>query len=132
MHIFCVYRYPGDLNRFASIIVVKDGFLWKALFFSILWAIFNKLWPIIIGSFLFFCFLIGFGIVLRLEGIEFLDIFLWGSAFLGVFAADLQGWCLEKKGFKNVSLISAANHEIALKKYLVRESIVTHTGVVIA
>ena len=132
MHIYCIYRYPGKFDDFTSIKVVKEGFLWKALSFSIFWAIYNKLWPIVFCMALVLIFFIGIGLFFQFEVISFLIIFFWLLVFFGDSSSDFQCWCLEKKGFKNVSLVSAPSQEIALKKYLIRENILsTHYGVTI-
>jgi Protein of unknown function (DUF2628) len=110
MRVYTVHIHPrgrdsGGLGD-RDIVLVKEGFCWPALFFSVIWAIWNGLWIVAL-------------LFLLLQGALsfFFDVFLVGAPAqvalsvvlaiaIGFFANDLRRWALSRRGFRNAAVVA--------------------------
>ena len=108
MRIYAVYEEAGSPSHDADedVVLVKEGFCWPALFFSLIWVLYHRLWLIAItlvvllagiGAALFYFHggenyvalgLIALALVLGVEGNNLRQYFLvsGGYSFSGVVA----------------------------------------------
>ena len=88
-----------------DVVLVKEGFCWPALFFSVIWALWNGLWLVALLflllelalSFLFDLLLIGAPTQIALS--------LVLAIAIGFFANDLRRWTLARRGFRDAGVV---------------------------
>ena len=110
MRVYTAHIHPrrreGDTTGDRDIILVKEGFSWPALFFSVLWAIWNGLWLV---ALLFLLLEVGLGFLF--------DLFLVGpvtqvvlslllAILIGFVANDLRRWTLSRRGFHLAGVVA--------------------------
>jgi Protein of unknown function (DUF2628) len=105
MRVYTVHIHPRRRDMDRDIVLVKEGFCWPALFFSVLWAIWNGLWLV---ALLFFVLEAGLGLAF--------DIFLIGplsrvglslllAVAIGFIANDLRRWTLSRRGYQSAGAV---------------------------
>ena len=109
-------RHGLDIDRDVS--VVKEGFSWPACFFSILWALFHRLW-LAIG--IYISVQITFYILFKVIRLDLLSqgIVSIGIAIIfGFVANDFLQLKLSKEGFEIFAIVRGKNKEQAFGKFL--------------
>ncbi len=100
-------------------VAVKEGFCWPAFFFSVLWALWNRLWLVALG---FVLLNVAVGLV---AGWFVPDPVVQGAVSIGIailiggFANDLKRWTLGRHGFEERAVVIAGDKEDAVIRYLV-------------
>ena len=105
MRVYTVHIHPRRREPDRDIVLVKEGFCWPALFFSVLWAIWNGLWLV---ALLFLLLEAGLGLAF--------DIFLIGplsqvalsvllAVAIGFVANDLRRWTLSRRGYQGAGAV---------------------------
>ncbi|MTI17859.1 DUF2628 domain-containing protein [Rhodobacteraceae bacterium RKSG542] len=113
MAVYLVLSPPeasGDLRSYeqaAALRFVRDGFYWLALFFPLLWLLFNRMWLVFLG------YLAAYGVVAALSAgfgptLSWIILALFSILFAWE-AGALKGWTLQKRGWQVVGLVNAAN-----------------------
>ncbi|RTK92790.1 MAG: hypothetical protein EKK61_02520 [Rickettsiales bacterium] len=110
MNIYCVYK-DSSKNQ-DELLIVKQGFsIWAAIF-NAAWAIYHKMWLLVIIT----C-VVGV-IAFPLEKLQLYYIFDIAILFVfGFFADDFRNYYIHKKGFVLSDIIAADNEEEAELKY---------------
>jgi hypothetical protein len=109
MRVYTVHVHPSrrDADGIGDrdVVLVKEGFSWPALFFSVIWAIWKGLWLV---ALLF--------LVLQTALSFFFNVFLIGTLTqvvltlllaiaIGFFANDLRRWTLSRRGFRDAGVV---------------------------
>ena len=105
MRVYTVHIHPRRRDMDRDIILVKEGFCWPALFFSVLWAIWNGLWLV---ALLF--------LLLEAALSLLIDIFPIGpwtqvalslllAVAIGSVANDLRRWTLSRRGYRGAGAV---------------------------
>jgi hypothetical protein len=106
MAVFTVYSKAGSHE---DAIFVEDGFSWGAFLFTGLWALWNRMWivaAVVIAALI--ALSTGTTAIGLSEGFAgLLNLAL--SLLFGLEAQDLKRWSLERRGYRQVGLISAAD-----------------------
>jgi hypothetical protein len=103
-------------------IFLAEGFSWGAFFFTILWALWHRLW--VIAGLLFLVFA-ALSVALSLKLVDpavMLVIQLGLGLLLGFEAQQLRLLSLERAGYRQAALITASNQEAAELEYFSRLS----------
>ena len=115
MAIFNVLEPPdGNPQRVAFI---REGFSWGALVFTVLWALFHRMW--LVAAMLF----VGFAVVAVAEAWGLMGPVLAGAVnfaialLFGFEARKFQSMSLERAGFRPAALIEATGLEAAELAY---------------
>ncbi|MBK8909359.1 MAG: DUF2628 domain-containing protein [Rhodospirillales bacterium] len=113
MRIYTVHLRREGLDPDRDIVLVKEGFNWPALFFSLLWALWHGLWLVALGLVLAEVIL---GATMRVLGagpwIE--TAISTGVAVIFAFIAnDLHRWTLKRRGFVEAGVIAGSNRHSA-------------------
>jgi hypothetical protein len=118
MKLFTIHRNDYGLSPEPDIRVVKEGFNGFACIFSFLWALIGGYWMLAIGLLVVSVIISGvFGVLgLDLFGQAVVNIAF--ALLVGYQANDLVRWTLKRRGFKECDVVSAANAEHALERYL--------------
>ncbi|MBL6957428.1 MAG: DUF2628 domain-containing protein [Rhodospirillales bacterium] len=116
MRLYSVFlRRPGPD---ADLQLVKQGFSWPAFFFSVLWALWGRLWWVAAGlvaaNIASSAVIIGLGVgPIGQAAVSF------GLALaVGYLGNDLKGWTLDRRGFAESGVVSGRNRDEALRRYL--------------
>ncbi len=117
MRLYTVHRRPLIADPDADIVFVKEGFNWYAFLFTLVWALWNRMWWVALG-------LVGvqaaLNVAIWLTGLnEFgQTVISLGVAILfGTLANDLYRWTLERKGFDVSSVVVGPNADEAMVRF---------------
>jgi len=113
MRIYTVHELAGRPLDADGIVFVKEGFCWPAFFFGVLWALAQRLWLVVLGS---FALLLAINGVLQYFGLGPGEAFVCSTAFqllLGFEANDLRRWTLARKGYTTIGIASGRTLEEA-------------------
>lgn len=96
-------------SRADSILFVKDGFAWLALFIPILWMLFHRMWLVLL-AFLLIVSAIEAGLAAAGLGEMLAGWVTFGASLLFAFQAnDLRRWTLARRGYSLVGLVTGRN-----------------------
>lgn len=113
MRIYTVHLRREGLDPDRDIVLVKEGFNWPALLFSLLWALWHGLWLVALGLVLAEVIL---GTTMRFLGagpwIE-TAIFTGVAMIFAFIANDLRRWTLRRRGFVQAGVIAGRNRDAA-------------------
>lgn len=99
---------PGTPEGIDRAVLVRDGFHWLAFLFPVLWLLFNRLW-LAFAAYVAVAVALG---ALGQAGLPEPAVVVAGlltMLFVGITAADLKGWGLERRGFRLADLVSASD-----------------------
>ena len=118
MRHYTVHLRRHGLDPDRDLVLVKEGFSWPAFFFSMLWALWLRLWLVA-------------GLFLLVQAALSLVLAVWrpdpvsaaavsaGAALILAFAAnDLRRWTLGRRGFVETSVVAADNRDGAERRFL--------------
>jgi hypothetical protein len=116
MAVYSIFEHPaGDVER---TIFVKEGFSGAAFLFSVLWALWYRMWIVAAALLAVFAVMAalstGLGIQEQVIGVLHLGIGL----LFGLTAQDLRAASLRQAGYRETGLIVASNLEEAELKHL--------------
>ena len=115
MRIFTVLESPD--GRPERVVVIQEGFSWGALLFTVMWALWHRMWVVAALLFAVTSFLT-VAVALELLGPGLVSLLNFGISL--VFACEarrLQEASLERAGFRHSGLIQASNAEAAELTY---------------
>jgi hypothetical protein len=117
MRVYSVHIRRPTLDPDRDICLVKDGFSWPAFFFSVLWALWYRLWLVAV-------LLIGAEIaifaslaVLGANSISRMTISLGAAVIIGMVGNDLRRWTLFRKGFLEVGVATGYDIHAAERRF---------------
>lgn len=100
--------YANSKQKDNNFIIVKQGFSFVAVFFSTFWALYHKMWGVIILSIILYIVL---GLFSINPSIAIILIF-------GFFAADIQEYYLRENKYQLIDIIIAQNSIKAEQRFL--------------
>jgi hypothetical protein len=123
MRIYTVHvRTPAErLDR--DILLVKEGFSWPAFFFSVLWALWSRLW---LAAAIFLAVEVLWMIAtewLELEAGLSAVISLALAAAIGFVANDLKRSALFRRGYAEVGVVAGPDRDAALQRFFDRHEL---------
>ncbi|MDA7946393.1 MAG: DUF2628 domain-containing protein [Hyphomicrobiaceae bacterium] len=107
-------RATGETNvalRADSIIFVKEGFAWLALFFPLLWMLFNRMWLVLLGFLAVMSVLQAAAAAAGLAEMLAGWITLGASLLFAFHANDLRRWTLARNGYAFAGLVTGRDRE---------------------
>jgi hypothetical protein len=111
MALFTVFEHPsGDPNR---TIFVKEGFSFAALIFTVLWALWHRMW--VVAAILFVLLTVlnlsagQWGLDPKLAGLLETAV----GIIFGFEARRLWAMSLERAGYRNMGIVEGSNREAA-------------------
>ena len=118
MRIDTVHLRHGGLDPDRDLVLVKEGFSWPAAIFSVLWALWNRLWA---ASALF----LGLDVALQAglawieasETVAFVLTLALAVAF-GMVGNDLRRAALRRRGFAEVAVAAGADRLEAERRFV--------------
>lgn len=115
MTLYTVLEPPdADPDKVAFL---PEGFSWGALVFTVLWALFHRLW--LVAALIFAAFtLLNLAVQLDMLNPVVASLLQIGVAvLLGFEGRNLQAMALERAGYRRAGLIQATNQEAAELSY---------------
>lgn len=117
MKVFTVHTRGGGLDPDRGVVLVKEGFSWPAFFFSLLWALWCRLWLVALGIFLIEIAANALLAVLGADPPTQAAISLGLAAALGVVGNDLKRWTLSRRGYFESDIVAAADGDAAESRF---------------
>ena len=114
MRIYTVYEASDVVS---SVIPIKEGFNWAAVFFSLLWAMYYRLWGWAVFIALANGFLIWVLFFLRGDFVVQTTAFMALAVIIGWSSNDVKRKSLIKRGFKEAAVLLADGKKTAIARY---------------
>ena len=106
------------LRQMDDIVAVKEGFCWPAFLFSLVWAIFHRLW-LFAFSLIGLCSVTIFTLYQQGAEPQFNLIVCFGiCALFGYHANDFRRFKLQRAGYLERDIILAPTEDAAAQRYL--------------
>jgi hypothetical protein len=118
MRVYTVHiRRPiTDADR--DVVLVKEGFSWPAFFFSVIWALWHRLWLIAAA---FAAVEVGWnwlGSALGASGSTKAAVSFGISLLIGLFANDLRRWTLAGRRYVDHGVVAGRDADAAAQRFL--------------
>ncbi|WP_421725353.1 DUF2628 domain-containing protein [Bauldia sp.] len=110
---FYTVLVPPDTSETAtdSLIFVKEGFCWPALFVPLIWSIYCRQWLILL-------FLLAAVLVLVAIGGTVATVVYWlGRVWFALEANGLRRWTLERNGHRTIAVVEGRTQDEAERRY---------------
>jgi hypothetical protein len=117
MRVYTVHLRRQGLDPDRDIMLVKDGFCWPALLFSVLWALWCRLWWVAVGLLVLEVSLSGAVALLGLDPFSEVAISVGFAVVVGFVANDLKRWMLRRQGFAEVAVVLADDRDAAERRF---------------
>ena len=112
---YTVHERASDEDNVAlradSIIFVKEGFAWLALFFPLLWMLFNRTWLVLLGFLVVMSVLQAAAAAVGYSETLAGWITLGGSLLFAYHANDLRRWTLDRRGYEFAGIVTGRDRE---------------------
>ncbi|MCP8938870.1 DUF2628 domain-containing protein [Alsobacter sp. SYSU M60028] len=110
----------GSAEGLEKTVLVKDGFHWLAFLFPMLWPLLHRMWWVFLAVLATVLALGVGGRALDAPGwaVGLLELLM--AVLMGVFAADLRGWTLSRRGFSAVDVVGGRDREEAERRFFTR------------
>lgn len=118
MRFYTVHVRHRGLDPDRDIALVKEGFSWPAFFFSLIWALYRRLWLAAAGLLAAILALEGLTAASGLDPATGTMLSLGLSAAFGWLGNDLARRKLERDGFAFMGVVAADGPDAALKRFL--------------
>lgn len=120
MRVFTIHTRRSGLNPDRDIVVVKEGFCWPAFFFSVVWALWCRLWLVAVGLFVAEAVTGGIMAWLGANAVSRAIVSIGLALIIGVIGNDLRRWTLERRGFIESDIVAAADRDAAERRFFDR------------
>lgn len=120
MKTFTVHLRRGGLDPDRDIAVIKEGFCWPAVAFSVIWAVLHRLWLVALS---FLAAEVALSALLGWLGADVkteLALSLGLAVVIGLIANDLRRWTLERHGFVERDVVAASDADAAERRFYER------------
>jgi hypothetical protein len=117
MKVFSIHIRRGGLDPARDVVLVKEGFCWPAFFFSVLWALWHRLWLVALGFFAAAAALNGLVALFRPDPVSQAVLSLGLATIMGLVANDLRRWTLERRGFVETAVVAGPDADAAEHRF---------------
>jgi hypothetical protein len=121
MRVYSVHEPPvrgldplPDAERF---IFVRDGFYFRAFLFAPLWMLWHRMWLVLAGYLILSAVLETALVLVGATPADVMVVALLISFLVGLEASTLRRFTLNRRGWKNVGIVSGANLEDAERRF---------------
>ena len=118
MRVYTVHLRHRGLNPDNDIVLVSEGFCWGACVLSLIWALWHRMWLVVLGLVIVSVVL---NIMVYMLGMDettgyFLNIGI--AILIGLVANDIRRWSLALLGFVDSGVALGDNQDDALARFL--------------
>ena len=120
MRIYTVHLRREGLNPDTDLILVREGFSLAATLFSVLWALWHRLWLV---AAVIAVIDVAIGFMMRAAGATSttqVAISVGLALLIGCVGNDLWRWTLRGRGFVDAGVVAGENAEMATRRFLDR------------
>lgn len=117
MKVFTVHTRRGGLDPDGCVVLVKEGFSWPAFFFSLIWALWCRLWLVALGIFVVEIAVNGLLAALGADPQTQAAISLGLAAALGLIGNDLKRWTFSRRGYIESDIVAAPDGDAAERRF---------------
>lgn len=117
MRIYTVHQRYETFDPDRGLVLVKEGFNWPALFFSVFWALWCRLWWVAAGLVVVNIVLSAALTLLGADPASEAAVSLGFAVLLGLLANDLKRWTLDRRGFRQIGVVAAQDIEAAERRF---------------
>ncbi len=117
MRVYTVHMRHQTLDPDGGMVLVKEGFSWPALFFSLFWALWCRLWWVALGLFVVNAVLSAAVTILGVDPVSESAISMGLAVLTGLLGNDLKRWTLSRRGFQQIGVVAAANVDAAEHRF---------------
>ena len=111
---------PAVTDPVEDAVAVKEGFCWPAALFSVLWALWHRMWGMALALLALLAALGGFGALAGMGGVTGTALGAGVCILIGGFANDVRRWSLGRRGYRERGIILADGAEAAVLRYMAR------------
>ena len=115
---------PGDdpavTDPLEDAVAVKEGFCWPAALFSVVWALWHRMWGVALGLAALQAAVAGVGALAGIDHATGAASGIGVSILVGGFANDVRRWSLGRRGYGERGIILADGAEAAVLRYMAR------------
>ncbi len=117
MRVYTVHMRHENLDPDRGVVLVKEGFCWPALFFSVFWALWCRLWWVALGLFAVNVVLSAALTFLGADPVSETAISVGLAILFALLANDFKRWTLKRRGFKEIGVVTATGVEAAEHRF---------------
>jgi hypothetical protein len=110
-------RTPDPLPDAERFIFVRDGFSFRAFLFAPLWMLWHRMWLVLAGYLIISALLETALVALGATPADVSVVALLISLLVGLEASTLRRFTLNRRGWRNVGIISGADLEDAERRF---------------
>ena len=118
MRLYTVHLRRHGLDPDRDLAAVKEGFCWPAFFFSVPWALWNRLWLVGLALLAAQAAVGGAVALLGLDPLSQGAATLGLAVIIGMSANDLRRWTLGRRGFDEAAVVTGGDADAALGRFL--------------
>ena len=118
MRVYTVHLRHRGLNPDNDIVLVSEGFCWGACVLSLIWALWHRMWLVVLGLVIVSVVL---NVMIYMLGMDettgyFLNVGI--AILIGLVANDIRRWSLARLGFVDYGVALGDNQDDALARFL--------------
>ncbi len=122
LKLFTVHLRAWSAAPDRDAVFVREGFSWAAFFFSVVWALYHRMWVVALGLTAAVAGLAAIDDVLDLDPLFSETLGLGLSVWIGFEANDWRRAALKRRGYLDAGLVVAPAVEIAEHRFFERQS----------
>ncbi len=126
--VYTVHVRAWSANADREAVFVREGFCWGALFFSVLWALWHRMW---FTALIIFAVSLAVSVATDLLGLDPLTDAAVGLALALVIAWEANDWrraSLARRGYVTAGVVAARNLPEAERRFFVKAGEATMAG----
>lgn len=101
-------------------VFVREGFSWGAFFFSVLWALWHRMW---FAALIVFAVSVALSLLTELLGVDDMVSTVIGAAFALIVAWEANDWrrrALDRRGYVNAGIVAAPDLVEAERRFFAK------------
>jgi len=118
MRAYTVHVRRQGLDPDRDLVLVKEGFSWPALLFTVLWALWHRLWLVAVGMVVLSLGLEAGLAMLGADPAVQSAVSVGLTVFFALLANDLRRWTLGRRSFVEAGVVVGPDADSAERRFL--------------
>lgn len=118
--IYTVHINPSKSNAMEKAVFVREGFNIFAFIFVILWALYQRMWLVVLGMVVISVLFASVEEAKLLDKLSIATLQLTFQVIVGLYANDLRRWSLARRGYILADVVVSDNELLAQQRYFDR------------
>ncbi len=119
-YIYTVHINPSKPNPMEKAVFVREGFNIFAFIFVILWALYQRMWLVVLGMVVISILFASIEEAKLLDKLSIATLQLTFQVIVGLYANDLRRWTLARHGYILADVVVSDNELLAQQRYFDR------------